>query len=535
MTLVLTTVLLAVAGLDAGSPSVAELETGAMQAYDAKNYGACARDFTAAAERVRGARNQRADWYSAACCEALNGRPDAALADLERANGLGLRDAFGLSTDTDLASLAKHPRFLAVVEKVAARDRTPDPDLSGVRPPQAPKGPVRCQLSAAEKEALLGLDFWQFDQSPNGWRQFPKDESGRAAQANDEACERLTLDLVETYAARYAQSLTASELRMLRWHAGQVAGFLGDAPKALAYMKQTMNSTPEWNAYVRASIAFLEHDRARLQAEREVLAAQDTDLRMRVNLRIVDSFLRCLEHDYRAAYLKTCQPESPSDLIRSLAVKVEPQAPLPQGVVGLLSSKKAVFVAGDLGVEQVPQLFSQLVGTGTGRVGVVLDVEPATQRAVERSLQSKGDEPLRKDQATHGNLAPLLKQLATMPQVTVLAGSLSKLDVAAQAKSFDRLFVLTTAREASLSAEPCRAACETQKALGDGQVFSVMVRHEKGSTWACTGPRCGARPVKAAPAEYATAVPWDHSFYQEDKPVDGMLATLFVRQARAAP
>ncbi len=535
MIITLTAVVLLAASADAGVPSVAELETRALSAYNAKDYSSCAQDFSAAAARVRGARDQRSDLYSAACCEALAGQKDQALKHLERASELGLRQAAEIQADGDLTSLADEPRFRAVVEQVAARDRTPDPDRPSPKPTQPPTEPVRCELSAAEKEALLALEFWDFDQSPKGWRQFPRDERGRAAQANDEQCERLTLDLVETYAARYETTLTASQRRILTWHAGQVAAFLGDTTKALGHMKRTLDANPEWNAYVRASIAFLEHDRARLVAERETLAAIDTDLRMRVNLRIVDSFVRCFDSTYRAAYMKTCQPETPSDLIRSLAIKLEPTGRLSQGVSSLLLQQQAVFVSGEPGVQQVPQVFAQVVSaTAMGPVSVVLDVGPATQRAVERFVQTKQDDALQKDKTTHGQLAPLVKQLAAMPNVKLFAGALGKLDLSAKAKA-SRLLVLTSPAEGVFGTARCGSACQVQKALGEGSVFNLLVRHEKGTRWACAGQACAARPVTAAPQEYATAVPWDLYFLQEDKPRDGFRGTVFVREARTEP
>jgi Flp pilus assembly protein TadD len=58
--------------------------------------------------------------YNLACSLALSGRPDEALAELERSVELGYDDPKQLETDDDLASLRTHARFQALLARLRA-------------------------------------------------------------------------------------------------------------------------------------------------------------------------------------------------------------------------------------------------------------------------------------------------------------------------------------------------------------------------------------------------------------------------------
>jgi Flp pilus assembly protein TadD len=62
-------------------------------------------------------------WYNLACSQALCSRPDEALCSLEQAMHLGYDDAAWAGRDPDLKSLAQHPQFPALLERMKAAGR----------------------------------------------------------------------------------------------------------------------------------------------------------------------------------------------------------------------------------------------------------------------------------------------------------------------------------------------------------------------------------------------------------------------------
>lgn len=108
---------------DAGKPEGVEPQPAtlapmtASQAYDAKQYAQCAKLFTADAEQS--GMNRALNYYSAACCYALDGKVDAAFMALELGVKSGLSDVH-IGIDEDLASLRSDPRWPAVWQAVQA-------------------------------------------------------------------------------------------------------------------------------------------------------------------------------------------------------------------------------------------------------------------------------------------------------------------------------------------------------------------------------------------------------------------------------
>jgi hypothetical protein len=60
-------------------------------------------------------------WYNLACARALAGDPKSALEALEKAEDAGFEQADHLRRDPDLASLREHPRFQALLDRLAAK------------------------------------------------------------------------------------------------------------------------------------------------------------------------------------------------------------------------------------------------------------------------------------------------------------------------------------------------------------------------------------------------------------------------------
>ncbi len=154
-----------------------------------------------------------------------------------------------------------------------------------------------------KEQAMLKMDFWEFDQSDQGWRSL--DVINAAA-------------LIDIYIKSCAK-LQPYDKASLYFHAGQIYAEVGDYKTAIERFqlsKHQPNSWVEkgWNAYVDATIAFLKNDRDTLLSAQQILEkyknAQLKDTKgkffypHRVNVRIVEQLLQGLrlELTYSQAY-----------------------------------------------------------------------------------------------------------------------------------------------------------------------------------------------------------------------------------------
>jgi hypothetical protein len=143
----------------------------------------------------------------------------------------------------------------------------------------------------------LALDYETFDQrAGSGWR--------RIAEAGDFLG---AAELVDRYGAERADLAEWQQLN-LRFHAGQLYAFAGRTEPALARLKaalragEPVGSPVRWNAYVRATIAFLEWDRPRLAAYRAEIAAGPKLDGSVPNLDVVDRLIALSDEPYLVAY-----------------------------------------------------------------------------------------------------------------------------------------------------------------------------------------------------------------------------------------
>ena len=143
----------------------------------------------------------------------------------------------------------------------------------------------------------LELDYNAFDQTPDqGWRK--RAEEGALLEA---------AKLVDTYVER-KDDLKDWQRRNLRFHAGQLYAFAGDNSVALSRFKASINpnepkdSPIRWNAYVRATMAFLQNDRQQLVELRDSIAAGPRFQGSVPNLDVVERLLRNLDQPYSTAY-----------------------------------------------------------------------------------------------------------------------------------------------------------------------------------------------------------------------------------------
>ena len=164
----------------------------------------------------------------------------------------------------------------------------------------------------------MAMDYWTFDQAPDGSR----------AVLDKPGCELAGADLIRDYhAALRARgepvthafeqgSVTFSEtgeVPLLYWHEGQVRAMNGQAEQAAALFRKAIKPEDQnvmgWNEYARASIAFLVRDRAALEAERSNLAARvPAD---NLNLGVVDGLIACFGRSYKEAYGDTACDRRP--------------------------------------------------------------------------------------------------------------------------------------------------------------------------------------------------------------------------------
>ena len=188
---------------------------------------------------------------------------------------------------------------------------------------------ARCGVNDAEAGRLLALNWEDFDQdhTPGGWRAI-------AAKPNcfGAAAAMIELYLVASTAVPQPDSHEASSLR---WHAGQMHAFAGDPEAAIALFRGTYDPPGtaaeaeegvSWNAYVDATVAFLERNRPALEAAHKRLAAQPIPEEMAAerkaelatkpgadlpplsppHLDVVDRLLTCFGSSYSIAFRGQC-------------------------------------------------------------------------------------------------------------------------------------------------------------------------------------------------------------------------------------
>lgn len=146
-------------------------------------------------------------------------------------------------------------------------------------------------------EDSLCLTYQQFDQTSRaGWRYWASKGKYREAAK-----------LVEQYLKRHSK-LEKWQIVNLHFHAGQLYAFANDYKEARVHLKRSLvkkeppNTPIKWNAYVSATIAFLDKDKKRLVRLRGEIARGPKWGDSIPNLNVVDSLLANLEKPYAKAY-----------------------------------------------------------------------------------------------------------------------------------------------------------------------------------------------------------------------------------------
>lgn len=168
-----------------------------------------------------------------------------------------------------------------------------------------------CTPSQNEREVMLKLSFKQFDQQQDsGWRRLYARQCYAQAAALLEAYMKLHPDAVR-------------QQYMLPFHTGQMFALAGQDGKAIDYMRKGYtdwkSETIDWNAFVDANIAFLEHNRSNLLKQRSRISQQPPlsegpgvpawAVGKRMNLDVVDGFLARFDKPYADAYGDKCREQ----------------------------------------------------------------------------------------------------------------------------------------------------------------------------------------------------------------------------------
>ena len=182
----------------------------------------------------------------------------------------------------------------------------PEPVMPEILNPENPEG-----LQGAEAEEMFNLSPWDFDQSPNGWRKLEqtRDFSGAA-------------NLIQEYISRNKDKILNPKegekevaLGLMYFHVGQELACAGQSnwSEAIqAFQQSVKDGRVDWNAYVSATIGFLEGDIKKID---NAISAIENSQEYKEgnksgNLHIVKNFKKALEageRDYEKAYSQ--QPE----------------------------------------------------------------------------------------------------------------------------------------------------------------------------------------------------------------------------------
>jgi len=150
--------------------------------------------------------------------------------------------------------------------------------------------------NANQRPPELSLDYWAFDQKPGqGWR--------RPADAGN---YREAALLIANY-LKHRDNLKEWQRVNLQFHAGQCFALAGDDAAALVafraalYSKEPSVSPIRWNAYVRATIAFLEKNREQLTKMRDEIDRGPEGPGTALNMKVVDRLIANFDKSYAEA------------------------------------------------------------------------------------------------------------------------------------------------------------------------------------------------------------------------------------------
>jgi hypothetical protein len=153
-----------------------------------------------------------------------------------------------------------------------------------------------CSAALAQaRQWAPDMSYVKFDQTPGeGWRRLTQ-----------QSCFVEAGELIDSYLA-VKPGLGDSQKTNLSFHAGQVYAFADRSDEAVRRFRSAIvnpSAPPEfkWSEYVRATIAFLEHDDERLVENRNAIEDAASYAPNRTNLEIVDRLIAGLGRSYKEA------------------------------------------------------------------------------------------------------------------------------------------------------------------------------------------------------------------------------------------
>lgn len=420
-----------------------------------------------------------------------------------------------------------------------------------------------CAIEPVEKNRFLEMNFDFFDQSEVGWRSVAR-----------RGCPLAARDLIDSY-LKSKNGLLPWQIRTLTWHGGQLSAFQNLIEDAISRLERTYN--PEepsdasflWNPYVSATVAFLKKDRPSLLEARHRLSFGNSPYN-HINLRTVDSFIRCFKASYQAVYSKTCLPkESNVERIQSMAIELEDSVQMPIGLTEYLLSQKLLLVGEVHGNEESPKVFGQIVKSfslSKQKLLVALELPDIIQSDVDNFLRTRDDKYLlgnsffnRKYQDGRSSRAmvKLLRELSKMPEVTVVCmddtnggndqtrdtGMAQNIYHEAQ-KGYDRILVYAGNVHSSLligtswnkKFRPMGYELNSLLGFSKKEVLNIRLRYGQLNSWMCMGREniCKEYSQEPIKSDYSEAVNWDKYYMNEDGYADGYKATVFIRKTTAS-
>jgi hypothetical protein len=184
----------------------------------------------------------------------------------------------------------------------------------------ASPAPAAAEACAYDREAMLALSPDAFDQDTSGgWRPLEQRPG----------CEEAAADLLAAYREAHRSTLNVADLHISYWHEGQVrAGLEGQTERAVRLLMAGVNPTSTgdgFQEYALGTVAFLNHDRAALEAARARLAATPppatwpetvaefrskfgVEVKWPMNLDVLDGLIACFDKPYNEAYGRACRP-----------------------------------------------------------------------------------------------------------------------------------------------------------------------------------------------------------------------------------
>jgi hypothetical protein len=152
------------------------------------------------------------------------------------------------------------------------------------------------KADAKTSQPELSLDYAAFDQDlGHGWRKLSDAKKFQEAAA-----------LIDAY-LKHRDDLAAWQRRNLQFHKGQLLAIVGENATALIAFRAAIDSEEaktsplSWNAYVKATIAFLEKNREELKKMRDNLAV-GAKWHDDVNLKVIDRLIANFDKSYAEAY-----------------------------------------------------------------------------------------------------------------------------------------------------------------------------------------------------------------------------------------